>query len=132
MRIENFVMRVTVIPSDKIFNSHHTAIMDLFFLYILPLTIAFKLEYALFNEFYAKLSQFVVKKCSLWLLSMMLTSKRLAENGVKIYVRTSKRQSDVMHEMRVVLHPHHPCVRQHFLAPVSDEEIPVKYARNIP
>ena len=34
-----------------------------FFLHTLPLTIAFKLEYASFYEFYAKISQFAVKKC---------------------------------------------------------------------
>ena len=40
-------------------NNHY----EFFFLHTLPLIIAFKLEYALFYEFYVKVSQFTVKKC---------------------------------------------------------------------
>ena len=36
----------------------------LFFLHTFPLTIAFKLEYALFYQFYAKITVFFIKKCS--------------------------------------------------------------------
>ena len=41
------------------------------------------------------------------------------------------RQKDVLTSCtRVVLHP--TCVKRHFLAPVSDVEIPVEYARKYP
>ena len=56
-------------------------------------------------------------------LSMTLMSKRLAENDV----RTSKRHSDVMHESHLTPAPH--MVRQHFLAPVRDTELPVGCVR---
>ena len=40
-----------------------------FFLHTLPSTIVFKLEYALFYQFYAKICIFSIKKCLVWLLS---------------------------------------------------------------
>ena len=93
VRIENSVTRVTVrhheafrvmpnsYPSDGIFNLHRT--YGFFFLPTLPLTNAFRLEYALFYDFYAKIFQFAVKKCLVRLLSMTLTSKRLANNDTQ-------------------------------------------------
>ena len=68
----------------------------------------------------AKTSTSAAKKCSVRIPSTTLTSKRLAENDAK----TSKRHPDVMHASRLTPF----CVR-HFLAPVSDAEIPVGYAR---
>ena len=53
--IENSVTKVTVIPSDGIFNSNRTTITDSFFLHILLSTIAFRLQYVLFYQFYAKI-----------------------------------------------------------------------------
>ena len=69
----------TVIPSDGIFKSHRIAIMDSFSCdkFILSLNTL------LFYEFYAKISQFTVNKCSVWFLSTTLMSKCLAENDVK-------------------------------------------------
>ena len=73
--IENFVMRVTVrhheacrvmlnsYPSDGIFNLHRRIIMDSF-LHTLPSTIAFRLEYVLFDQFYAKTTFFDQEKFS--------------------------------------------------------------------
>ena len=46
------------------------------FLYTLPLTVVFKLEYALFYQFYAKMSSFSIKRFSIRLLSS--TSRRHA------------------------------------------------------
>ena len=55
----------------------------LWILFTFPSTIAFKLEYALLDQFYAKITKFFIKKCSVRLLSKTLTSKRLAENYIK-------------------------------------------------
>ena len=62
----------------------------------------------------------------------MLTSKRLAENGIQTHVVTSKTdvmmskwRPDIMHKSRLT--PSH--VRRHFLSPVRFTEIPVGYAR---
>ena len=64
------VMRVTVqhhkacrvmpnnYPNDGIFNLHQRTIMDSFFLHSLPWTIAFRFEYMLFYQFYAKITTF--------------------------------------------------------------------------
>ena len=40
-------------PSDGIFNLHRRTIMDSFFLHTLPSTVALRLEYVLFYQFYA-------------------------------------------------------------------------------
>ena len=67
--IENSVMRVTFrhheacrmmpnsYPSNGIFNLHRDH-YGFFFLHILPSTIAFRLEYVLFYQFYAKITTF--------------------------------------------------------------------------
>ena len=64
-------------------NNHY----GFFFLYTstFPSTIhvAFKLQYAPFYEFYAKITVFCIKKCLVRLLSKTLTSKLVAENYVK-------------------------------------------------
>ena len=69
VQIENSVTRVTVrhhtaIPSDGIFSSHRTTSIDSFSC-TLPSTIVFKLGYALFYQFYAEISTFSIKKCSI-------------------------------------------------------------------
>ena len=77
VRIENFVMRVTVwyhearyvMPNSypEWLNFHFTPNHHywFFFLHTLSLTNVFKLEYALFYQFYAKMGTFFIKKCSL-------------------------------------------------------------------
>ena len=47
-------------PSDGIFNLHRRTIMDTFSC-ILHSTIAFRLEYVLFDQFYAKITTFFIK-----------------------------------------------------------------------
>ena len=81
VRIKKSVTRVTVrhheacrvmpnsYPEWRNFNSHRTIIIDSFFLYTCPSTIVFKLESALFYQFYAEISIFSIKKCSVRLLS---------------------------------------------------------------
>ena len=71
VQIENSVKRVTitVIPNDGIFNSYRTTIVDFFFLHSLPSTIVFKYRNVLFYQFYAEISIFFIKKCSVQLLS---------------------------------------------------------------
>ena len=54
-------------------NNHY----GFFFLHTLPLSITFMLEFVLFM---LKLLHFLIKRCSVWFLSEMLT--RLAENDV--------------------------------------------------
>ena len=56
------------------------------------------------------MSTFSVKKCSILLQSMTLTSKRLVETDVKPDIITTKRHPDVMHRSR----PAPPGVRQLF------------------
>ena len=63
-------------------NSHN----GFFFLHTHPSTTAFKLKYVLCLQFYAK-TIFSIKKCSVWLLSIMLTSKHLVENYAKTDVK---------------------------------------------
>ena len=45
-------------PSDGIFNLHRKNHYEFFFLHTLPSTIAFRLEYVLFYQFYAKITTF--------------------------------------------------------------------------
>ena len=77
-------------------------------------------------QFHAKISTFLVKKCSVRLLALMLTLKCLAENDVKNWHQYIKKTSwrHPRDESRLT-----PRVRRHFLAPVSVTEIPVEYAR---
>ena len=70
-----------------------------------PSTIAFKLEYELFYELYAKLSQFAIKNCSVQFFSATYTSKLSPENEVTADGKTSKRHPDVMHESRLTPPP---------------------------
>ena len=51
-------------PSDGSFNSHRTTIIIDFFLHTLPSTIVLKLEYGLLYQFYAEITTFSIKKCS--------------------------------------------------------------------
>ena len=70
----------------------------------------------------AKISTFVAKKCSVWLLSTKFRSKRLAENDVKTDVKMLKRRPDVKKTFDTES-------KQHFLSQVSDTEIPIPSAR---
>ena len=99
--IENSVTRVTIrhheacrvmpnsYPNDGIINLHRRTIMDFIFLHTLPSTIAFRLEYVLFYQFYAKISTFFDQEQFGTAPFNTLTSKRLAETDVKM---TSIRQ----------------------------------------
>ena len=71
-------------------NSHY----GFFFLHTFPLAIAFKLRFVLFHQFNAKISIFAAKKYSVWLLSMTLKTKGLAEN--EINKLTSECQKDII------------------------------------
>ena len=101
----------TVIPSDGIFSSHWTTIVDSFscILFLRLWHLNFYMRY--FINIMLKYPHFQSKR-SVRLPSMTLTLKRLAENEIKTDVITSKRYSDVIHESRLI-----PLVvRRHFLA----------------
>ena len=92
------------------------------------------LNMSLIYEFYAKITEFFIKKCSIWFLSKTLTSEHLAESDVKNWCCDIKNWCHYIKKTtwyqsctRVALLPLH--VRQHFLAPVVFTEIPVGYAR---
>ena len=57
--------------------------MDSFFLHTFPSTMAFKLEYALFYQFYARIAVILILKCLVQFLSETLMSKHLAENDIR-------------------------------------------------
>ena len=80
-----------------------------FFLHTLPSTIAFRLEYVLFNHFYAKITTVFIKKSLVWLLFYTLMSKCLAESDVKMSKITSK--STYWH------HARHPSCKTTFPSP---------------
>ena len=49
-------------PSDGIFNLHRRTSMDSFILHTLHSTVAFRLEYVLFYQFYGKITTFFDQK----------------------------------------------------------------------
>ena len=124
VRIEKSVLRVTVQPRDAKWrnfqfepNNHYR----FFFLRTLISTTAFRLDYILFYQFYAKITTFfLLKKCLVRLLSYILTSKGLAKTDVKMTLYWC-------HAWELSYTPH---VRRLFLAPVGFMEILVGYARN--
>ena len=140
MRTENSVTRVTVWHHEACSKSEWQNFQfapknhyGFFFLHTFPSTTAFKLEYALFYQFFSKLTVFFIKKCSVQLLSKTLTSKHLMENDVKNWSHDVKnwcldikKRPDIMHQSRLTP----PHVRQHFLAQVGFTEIPDWYARS--
>ena len=67
-------------------------IMDSFFLHTLPSTIAFRLEYVLFYQFYAKIITFFDQEKFSTALLLYDDVERLAESDEK---RTSRRNNDV-------------------------------------
>ena len=77
-------------------------------MHILPLTIAFKLEYALFCVNFM-LKYLNLRQCSVWLLSKILMSKHLAENDFRTDIKMWKRRPDVIrnscHTRHVVRKP---------------------------
>ena len=95
MRIENSITRVTVLhhkasqvmpdsyPEWQNFQFASNNHYGFFFLHTFPSAIAFKLEYALFYQFNAKITVFFIKKCSVWLLFKTLMSKGSVENDFK-------------------------------------------------
>ena len=128
--IENSVTRVTVrhheacrvmpnsYPSDGIFNLHRRTIMDFFFLHTLPKTVAFRLEYVLFYQFYAKITTFFLQeklgKAPLLIVDVETFGGNWGENDVKTSKMTSKRQNDIKIVIltsctRIVLPPPPPC-----------------------
>ena len=75
-----------------------------FFLHTIPLTIAFRLEYVLFYQFYAKVTIFFDEEKFGTAPLLYVDDKRLAENDIKTSKMKSKRQNghtDVMHESRL-------------------------------
>ena len=64
----------------------------------------YKLKYALSYRFYTEIFTFLVKKCSVRLLSTMWTSKCLVENYVKNWRHTIKKDIQASFTW-VVLHP---------------------------
>ena len=146
MLIENSVTRVLVrrhqacrvmpnsYPSDGFFNLHRRNIMDsffFFFLHTLPLTIAFKLEYVLFYQFYAKITTFFDQE-KFGMAPLLYTDvETFGGNWCENNVKTSKRHQNVKIVVltsctRVVLHP---SCKTTFPSPVGLTEIPVGYAR---
>ena len=120
VRIENSVTKVTNclaspgLPSDAEQLSRVTEFsirteqpLQILFLVYSSFDNAFRLEYVLYCQFYAKITTLSIKKSSVRHLSYTLMSKRLKETIVKM---TSRRQTDVrtvilMSCTRVVLHP---------------------------
>ena len=81
-----------------------------FFLHTLPSTLAIRLEYVLFYQFYAKITTFFNKKSLVRLISYTLTSKHLAETDMKMMSRRQKWHPNVRIIILtsctiVVLHP---------------------------
>ena len=91
-----------------------------FFLHTLPSTIAFKLEYALFYKFYS-----IISICSQDLFGSV-PQWRWHWN-VWWKMTQNIKTTSWCHAQESSYFPH---VRAHFLAPVSQAEIPVGYARN--
>ena len=126
VRIENFVTRVTVrhheacrvmpnsYPEWRNFQFEPNNHYRFFFLHTLPSTIAFRLEYVLFYQLYAKITTFFsIKKRSVRLLGRRLVWRKLTRKwrqDVKDDVSTSEMMSNVKIVIltsctRVVLHP---------------------------
>ena len=98
---------LTVIPSDGIFDSHRTTITE-----SSSCILAFKLEYALFYEFYAKIYQCAVKECGSAPLNdvdVNTCDRQWRQNDFK----TSKIHPDVIRESPLTSSR----VKRHFLAP---------------
>ena len=77
-----------------------------------------------FSQFYAKLTAFSIKKClRIRLLCKTLMLKRLAVNSTKYNVKMLKLTSRARESSYI------PWCKTTFLAPVSDAEMPVVYAR---
>ena len=95
--IENSIMRVTVrlheaklLPEWRNCQFAPKNHYGFFFLHTLPSTIAFRLEYVLFYQFYTKITTFFIRKSSVWLHSYTLTSNHLVETDVKMMSRRQK------------------------------------------
>ena len=95
-----------------------------FFLHTLPSTIAFRLEYVLLYQFYAKITTFFDQEKFGTALHLYVDVEPFGgnwrESGVKsskITLKPQNRHTDVLHEWSYTPH-----VRQHFLAPVGFTE----------
>ena len=91
-------------PRDGIFNQHFTTIIDYFSLHTLPSTVAFRLEYVLFYQFYDKITTFFHQEKFGMAPFLYVDVKAFGGNGCENDVRTSKHQTrhtDVMHESRL-------------------------------
>ena len=62
----------TVIPSDELFNSHRTTIIESFSCILLLRPLYLSLDMRYFYQFEAEISTFLIKKCSVRLLSTTL------------------------------------------------------------
>ena len=116
------------LPSDGIFNLHRRTIMvhyGFFFLHTLPSTIAFRLEYVLFYQFYANIATFfdLEKFGTAPLLDVDVETfgGNWRENDVKMSKMTSKTS--------YWRHARQSSYTPHFLALVGFTEIPIGYTR---
>ena len=129
MRIENSITRETVghheacrarpvIPSDRIFNSYLTTIIDSFSC----IRFLRQLHLSLNMHYFIHLTLKYLHLGQMFGSAPIYDSQRFGEKWHKNVKKTSRRHA------RVVLHPP---VRRHFLAPVNDTEIHVRYARRM-
>ena len=99
-----------------------------FFLHTLSSTIAFRLEYVLFDQFYAKITTFFDQETFSSAPFLYVDIGMFGGNWCENDAKTSKMmlKSSYWHHAWVVLHP---SCKMTFLAPVGFTEIPVGYAR---
>ena len=91
-----------------------------FFLHTLFSTVAFRLEYVLFYQFYAKITT-IFDQEKFGMAPLLYVDVEMFGGN-----QCQNRHTDVMHEGRLTP----PHVRRHFLAPVGFTGITVGYARN--
>ena len=113
--IENSITRVTV-------RHHEASLLD-----DILSTVAFRLEYVLFYQLYAKITTFFDREMFGSALLLYVYVETFRGNWRENEVKMSK-SSYWRHARETSYTPH---VRRHFLAPVGFAEIPVGYARNI-
>ena len=135
----NFITRVTsrVMPNSypewQNFQFEPNNNYRFFFLHTLLSTIAFRLEYVLFYQFYAQNNYFFFRSRNVRLATLLYVEIETfggnwRENDIKTSKLISKHQNRhpyVMHESRLTP----PHVRRCFLAPVGFTEISVGYAK---
>ena len=139
--IENSVMRVTVrhheacrvmpnsYPEWRNFQLAPKNHYGFFFLHTLLSTIAFRLEYVLFYQFYAKITAFFDQEKFGTVPLLYVDVETFGGNWRENDVKMSKMMSKLSYWHHARESSYTPHVRQHFLTPVGFMEIPVWYAR---